>query len=217
MATVLTELEAVNAALRLLGRRPVNSLLPADLPPDAAFILEELRYQNRLVQEQGWHFNTENSAKLLKNASERVPIADDIARVDTAKRYGRTNFGIDPIVRVHPTDGRCLYDKTALTRDEDPFDFSHTSEVRVDLVRLLDFEETPSSFRHYITVRAGRAVQARIIADPTLYRLTLDDEARALQVLMKEELDTSDASALNARGIRQWTRRRSPLGWLESI
>jgi hypothetical protein len=105
-----------------------------------------------------------------------------------------------------------LWNKLAQARDDDPFDFSQVSDVRVDLVRLLDFEETPDSFRHYVQIRAGRNVQARIISDPTLYRFSMDDEARALQVLAKDELDTSDSNALNQR----WMRRRSPLDRLES-
>lgn len=214
MALVLSELAAVNEIMSMLGRRPVVSLMPADLVPDAEFALAEIRYQNLLVQEVGWHFNSERSVKLTKNVSNRVPIASDISRVDTAKRSGPRMYGIDPIVRTHATDGRCLFDKNAQARDEDPFDFSRIDPVRVDLVRLLDFEDTPDSFRHYVTIRAGRAVQGRIISDPALYRFTLDDEVRALQVLSKEELDTSDSSALSTQ---RWMRRRSPLPWMESI
>ena len=213
MASRLTELEAVNGILRMLGRRHVNSLAAADLTADASFSLQELRQVSRQVQLQGWHFNSERSVKLTKNASNRVPLTDDIARVDNAKRAGPRMMGVDIIMRVHATDGACLYDKNADSRDEDPFDFADVNEVRVDLVRLLDYEKTPDAFRHYVQIRAGRNVQARIIADPALYRFSLDDEARALQVLAKEELDTSDASALN----QWWMRRRSPLGRMESI
>jgi hypothetical protein len=213
MATRLTELEAVNQILSLLGRRPVSSLNPADLVADASFALAELRHQSRLQQLKGWHFNSERAVLLPKNVDGRVPLTDDIARVDNAKRAGPIDSRHDMIMRVHPTDGMCLYDKNADLREEDPFDFSDTTEVRVDLVRLLDFEETPDSFRHYVTIRAGRAVQARLITDPALYRFSSDDEMHALIVLKKEELDTSDANALNQR----WMRRRSPLSWLESL
>lgn len=198
----------------MLGRRPVNSLAAADLVPDAAFALAELRTVNRQVQLQGWFWNIERSVKLTKDGNNRVPLTDDIARVDNAERGGggRT-YGVDIIARQHPTAGWCLYDKNAAARDQDPFDFGSVSEVRVDLLRLLDFEQTPDAFRHYVQIRAGRAVQARIITDPALYRFSQDDEARALQVLAKEELDTSDANA-----IPWWARRRqSPINRLESL
>jgi len=212
MASVLTELESVNYVLSMLSRMPVNSLLAADLTPEATLALAELRYVSRLVQNLGFYFNTERSVKLLKNASNRVPVTDDVSRADNATRGGfRSSWGADIIIRRHPVDGRCLYDKNADSRNADPFDFSNHSEIRVDLVRLLDFDATPDSFRHYVTVRAGRNVQARLIGDPSLYRFSTDDEARALQVLQREELDTSDANALNAPGVRQFTRRRSPL------
>lgn len=215
MASVLSELEAVNEILAMLARMPVNSLLAADLTPEAALALAELRHVSRLVQQLGWHWNSERSVKLPKNGSNRIPLTDDISRADNATRGGGSGWGADIIVRKHSTDGRCLYDKNAASRDVDPFDFAQFGDVRVDLVRLLDFDATPDSFRHYITVRAGRTVQARVVGDPTLYRFSTDDEARALQVLMREELDTGDANALNAVG--RWARRRGPLGRMESL
>lgn len=217
MATRLTELEAVNQVLTMLARRPVNSLLAADLTPDASLALAELRFMNRHVQLVGWYFNTDRSVKLLKNASDRVPLADDVGRVDNAERMGPATHSVDLIMRKHPTDGMCLYNKLADARDQDPFDFSTVETIRVDLVRLLDFDSTPDSFRHYVTVRAGRNVQARLLTDPTLYRFSTDDEARALQILQREEFDSSDANALNAPGVRQFARRRSPLNYLESL
>lgn len=211
MASILTELEAVNQILSMLAKRPVNSLLPEDLAPDAALALAELRFVSRHVQLVGWHFNQERHVLLTKNVDNRVPLTDDIARVDS------TIWGADVIQRRHPTDGICLYDKNADINDRDPFDFAHVDQVRVDLLRLLDFDETPDSFRHYVTIRAGRNVQARLITDPTLYRFSTDDEVRALQILQREELETSDANALNAPGLRQFTRRRNVLNRLESI
>lgn len=212
MAERLTELEAVNGILRMLGRRPVNSLSPADLAPDAAMALEEIRSTSRQVQLQGWYFNIERSAKLTKDVDNRVPLTDDIGRVDNAERSGPRMMGVDIVARRHSTAGWCLYDKNALSRDEDPFDFSRLSEVRVDLLRLMDFEDTPDSFRHYIQIRAGRQVQAAILTDPALYRFSQDMEARALQVLAKEELDTSDANALP-----YWAaRRQAPIRRMET-
>lgn len=211
----LTELEAVNGVLRMLGRKPINSLLAADLTADAAFSLAELRQVSRQVQNQGWYFNSERSVKLTKDGSNRVPLTSDISRIDNAERSGPRMFGVDIIMRARDDGLMYLYDKNADRQNLDPFDFSRLSEVRVDLVRLLDFERTPDSFRHYVFVRAGRNVQAAIISDPALYRFSMDMEARALQVLAKEELDSSDANALNAPGVREITARRSPLWYLE--
>ncbi len=214
MASRLSELEAVNTILRLLGRRPVNSLAAADLTPDAAFALAELQYVNRAVQLVGWHWNSERSVELTKDVNNRVPLTDDIARIDNAKRAGWRTLGVDLTMRARSDGLMYLWDKNAQAAGRDPFDFSAHDKVRVDLVRLLDFDETPDSFRHYVTIKAGRMVQARIISDPSLYRFSADDEARAQQVLAKEELDTSDANALT----RSWIgRRQSPLNRLESI
>lgn len=213
MASRITELEAVNGILRMLGRRPLNSLAADDLTPDGSFALQELRQVSRQVQLIGWHWNTERSVKMTLDGDDRVPLTDDIARVDNAKRAGPRMIGVDITMRFDG-DQAYLWDKNAQMRDEDPFDFSDVGEVRIDLVRLLDFEETPDSFRHYVSIRAGRNVQARIITDPSLYRFSQDDEARALQVLAKEELDTSDANALSQTWIG---RRQSPINRLETL
>jgi hypothetical protein len=213
MASRITELEAVNGILRMLGRRPVNSLAADDLTPDASFILQELRQVSRQVQLVGWHWNSERSVKMVLDGDDRVPLTDDIARVDNAKRVGPHTRGVDITMRA--IDGiMYLWDKAAQARDDDPFDFSEVGDVRIDLVRLLDFEETPDAFRHYVSIRAGRNAQARIISDPSLYRFSQDDEARALQVLQKEELDTSDANALSQTWIG---RRQSPINRLETL
>jgi len=218
MPARLTQLEAVNTILRMLGRMPVSSLAPADLSPDAAIALAELDFQNRHVQLIGWHFNSEYSVKLTPDVNGDVFLTDDVARVDNAKRLSWGSYGTDIAMRVDPDDGEMkLYDKLAARRDEDPYDFSAVGDVRVDLVRLLDFDHTPDSFRHYVTIKAGRTTQARLITDPQQYRFSADDEARALQILAKEELDTHDVNLLNAPGIRQIVRRRSPLDNLESI
>lgn len=213
----LTELEAVNTLMRLMSRMPVNSLNAADLTPDALFALQELRYTNKAIQAVGWHFNRENSVKLVPTGG-KVPLTDDIARVDNAKRWGYGYRGRSDItMRVDPVDNVMkLYDRTATLRNTDPFDFSNQSEVRVDLVRYLDFEGTPDAFRQYVTIRAGRAVQARLVSDPAQYRFSLDDEAAALRLLGKEELDTSDANGLRAPGVWGTVARRSPIDYLES-
>jgi hypothetical protein len=217
MAARLTQLEAVNTVLRMLGRMPVNSLAAADLTPDATIALAELDFHNRHVQLVGWYFNTELAVKLIPDVNGDVFLTDDVARVDNSKRYTHYATRKAITMRVDPDDSEMkLYDKLAASRDEDPYDFSDLPEVRVDLVRLLDFDHTPDSFRHYVTIKAGRATQARLVADQAQYRFSADDEARALQILMKEELDTSDTNFLNAPGVRQIVRRRSPLDWLES-
>lgn len=213
----LTELEAVNEILGMLGRRPVNSLAADDLTPDAAFALRTLRFQSRTLQALGWHFNRENSVKYEPDLNDEIELADDIVRIDNAKRYG-VQLGSDLIMKADPADGgqMKLYDKLADSRNLNGFEFT-AGEIRVDQVRLLDFEATPEAFRQYVTVRAGRQVQARLISDPTLYRFSVDDETAALILLKKEETDTLDANMLNEYRAGSAIRRRSPLDTLETF
>lgn len=213
-----TELDAVNTILRMLGRMPVNSLDAADLTPDAAFALAELRYESRSIQALGWHFNSERAVKFTVDGNDEVVIPDDVASLDGSKR-SRSNTGmLDLTMRKDPADDQMkLWDKNADQRDDDPFKFPQVADIRLDIIRLLDFDSTPEGFRHYVTIRTGRAVQARLVTDPALYRFSSDDEARALQILMREELDNGDINALNEAKTARIVRRRSPIDRLESM
>lgn len=212
----LTELEAVNEILGLLGRRPVNSLSAGDLTPDASFALRTLRFQSRSLQALGWHFNRECSVRYTPDVNGQCELANDIASLDNAKHYGGPCASSDLIMKADTTDGgqMKLYDKLANLRNLDGFVF--VGDVWVDQIRLLDFENTPEAFRQYVTVRAGRATQARLISDPTLYRFSLDDEAAALRLLVREETNNTDANFLHENNALRAVARISPLDLLEN-
>jgi len=213
----LTELEAVNEILAMLGRRPVNSLAPADLNADAAFALRALRFTSRSLQALGWHFNRECSVKYTPDLNQECELADDIVSVDNAKHYGSQGGYSDLIMKADPNDAgqMKLYDKLGPLRNLDGFKF--TSPVWVDQIRLFDYESTPEAFRQYVAIRAGRATQARLITDPSLYRFSLDDEAAALRLLMREETANSDANFLHESNALRAVLRLSPLDSLESF
>lgn len=215
MASRSTELEAVNEILSLLGRRPVNSLTPPDVTPDAAFALQRLRWALKSILNLGWHWNREESVRFVPDGNDEVVIPDNILRLDSARKSKggyRANSSLtgyyDLIMRVDPSDALMkLYDRHAEARNQDPFKFPELSEVRLDVVRALDFEEVPEACRQYATIKAGRAVQARLIGDPTLHRFYLEDELAARALLLKEETDTAQPNILNER-LARWTVNR---------
>lgn len=181
MAAGMTELEAINIMLSTIGESPVNSLAEISSMVDAVVANSVLKEVSTAVQEEGWHFNIEKNFTLTPdflNKEIQVPgncIQCDASGQDSAR---------DVCVR-----GNRLYD-----RDNHTFTFDRS--VQVDMVLVLDFEELPQAARHYITIRAARVYQQRIVGSETLGNFTEKDEARARAGLRKFEADTSDYNIL---------------------
>ena len=75
MATLTTQLEAVNSMLSYISESPVNAI-PADLttlPPSAEIAVNLLAETSREVQSEGWHFNTEKEYELTADGDNKFP------------------------------------------------------------------------------------------------------------------------------------------------
>lgn len=174
MATLTTQLEAVNTMLGYIGEAPVNSISNTqELPVSAALAVSVLAETSREVQSEGWHFNTEKKIKLEGNASTgTITLDEDILQVD--------HEGSDDVDLVQR--GRSLYNRTDNTE-------VFTSPVEVTVVRLLDFDKLPEQARRYITLRATRSLQARLVGSRELEALIIRDEFAA-----KANLERADSA-----------------------
>ena len=75
-----TELDAVNEILTSVGQAAVTTL---DLRnPEVSVILTTLREQNKLVQAQGWTFNTERHYTLKPDSNKYIQYLDSMLAVD---------------------------------------------------------------------------------------------------------------------------------------
>ncbi len=177
-----SELDAVNVMLGTIGESPINSLDAATGVVDAVTaraILSEVSVQ---VQEEGWHFNTEYEFILTPSLdTKEIYIPANTIEVD-ASEYDRNN--IDVAIR-----GNRLYDRKNKT-------FQFQQDIKADLTILLEFNELPQAARHYITVRAARVFQQRVIGSDTLGSFTERDEARALRSMRRYESKTADYNIL---------------------
>ena len=89
-----TELEAVNSMLATIGEAPVNSIT-GTLPLDASLAKNTLNEINREVQSAGWHFNMRYDYTLSLDTDNKIPLADNIMRVDlNPNKYSVTEFDI---------------------------------------------------------------------------------------------------------------------------
>ena len=73
--------------------------------------------------------------------------------------------------------------------------FDKALDARVIL--FLPFDELPESARRYITIRAARIFQDRLLGANTLHGFGIVDEQNAMAALRQEEADTADHSIFN--------------------
>ena len=175
MPTLTSKLEAVNSMLGHIGESPVNSISDTNaLPVSAATAVSVLDEISRAVQAEGWHFNTELKVTLTPASDNTITLGSDIIEVDAI------DTTIDIVQR-----GLSLFD-----RSNNSTTFS--SNLEVNLTRLLDFTSLPEVARRYITLRASRVFQGRMVGSRELEALIARDEYNARADLMDADGRTSD-------------------------
>lgn len=179
MLSPTTELEAINTMLSTIGEAPVNTVEDNGIV-DAVIARQILRSTSREVQSRGWHFNTEKGFLLTPDSGGFITVPTTFLRVDTVDEFQ----DIDVVLR-----GNRLYDRRNHT-------FKFDKPIRVDAVLLLPFDELPEVAREYITIRAARIFQERVVGSDLLSSFSRNDEMRALVALQEMEADTADYNIL---------------------
>lgn len=179
--TLTTELDAINIMLGTIGESPINSLDAATGVVDAVTarsILAEVAVQ---VQEEGWHFNTESEFVLTPDAgTNEIYVSPNTIEVDVSPY----TTDVDVAIR-----GNRLYDRKNKT-------YKFSQDIKADLTILLEFNELPQAARHYITIRAARVFQQRMVGSQILGAYTDQDEARALRAMRRYESKSGDYNIL---------------------
>ncbi len=171
---LLTELEAVNIMLSVIGEAPVNTLEGVSTVDviQAKAILTEV---SREVQSVGWHFNSEREYPLVPDVNKEILLAANMVRVDVD-----TTIAVDVVQR-----GTKLYDKQNHT-------FQFSEALKAEVIFLLPFDEIPQAARQFIMIRAARIFQDRMVGSDILHKFTDEDEKKALADLKEAEGDTGD-------------------------
>lgn len=165
-----TQLEAVNVMLGNIGESPVTALSPlSSLPVSARTAISVLDEVSRDVQSEGWHFNTVDKVTLSPNVNGEIFLTDDVLHIDTLDNSK------DIVQR-----GQQLFD-----RGENTLVFDN--DLKVTVTYLLDFTELHEQARRYITLKASRVFQGRIVGSQELEQQILREELKARQNL--EEAD----------------------------
>jgi hypothetical protein len=172
MATLTSQLESVNVMLGHIGESPINTLT-GSLPISATTALAALNEVSKEVQSEGWHFNSEKNVT-LSPVSGSITVPTDAVQVDTDDK------SLDIIQR-----GSVLFDRANNTT-------TFTKSIKVNLLRLLDWDSLPEEARRYITLRASRIFQGRTVGSRELEALIARDEYQARARLEESDYGSSD-------------------------
>lgn len=187
---VLTELDAINTMLGVIGETPVASI---DLTlPDVATAQKILAAANRDVQTIGLNSNSDENFVLSVTSGEFIiPITPyPVLRIDTSNQWQN-------VVKR----GLKLWDK-----DNKTFTFTATT-LNVDIVWFLPFADLPVATRVYITMKAAKQFHNRVLGSEVLGPYAKEDEFVAWSLFSAEELNTGNYTMLRSPGLSNLRRR----------
>ena len=176
-----TELSAVNSILGAIGQSPVNSLDYEN--PEVSFIYNILRDCNYDVQNEGWHFNTENHVTYTPdNVTKKITVPTNVLKMDLTK--GWSDYTKHVVKR-----GGFLYDKINHTDEWD-------GDVLLDVVTLYAFTDIPSVFQRYIIIKASGRAATQLVNNTQLVQLLAAQELQARAACLEYECNQANTTML---------------------
>ena len=184
-----TLLEAVNTCLQSIGEMPVDQLNNQQIQ-DARIAEQVVLELHREGQLRGWSWNTEYDYPFEKDtASKEIVVPANVVRwVPNPYEWAR-RFQLR---------GQKVYDReTRTTKFDDTI-----TEVRADVVWVLEWDSCPEAFNRYTTMRAARVFSARTLGNDSMVRFSAADEQAALTELQRMELENNEYNLLTGgRGL----------------
>ena len=171
--TPMTELEAVNILLAAIGEAAVSSLETATTV-EVTQAKNLLSNVNRAAQQKGWHFNTEWDVVLTRDADDRIPLSESILSV----------YQPGQLMTIRGRSGSMF----AYDLDNNTFTWTKNLNNAVTIT-LLDFIDTPNTFRQYVTTRAARIFQEEIVGQVSAETVNRQEEAEAYADLLDDDAE----------------------------
>ena len=169
----MSELEAVNLLLSAIGEAAVSSLETATTV-EVTQAKNLLSNVNRAAQQKGWHFNTEWDVVLTRDADDRMPLSESILSV----------YQPGQLMTIRGRSGSMF----AYDLDNNTFTWTKNLNNAVTIT-LLDFIDTPNTFRQYVTTRAARIFQEEIIGQVSAETGNRQEEAEAYADLLDDDAE----------------------------
>jgi hypothetical protein len=171
--TPMSELEAVNLLLSAIGEAAVSSLETATTV-EVTQAKKLLSNVNRAAQQKGWHFNTEWDVVLTRDSNDMIPLSESILSV----------YQPGQLMTIRGRSGS-MY---AYDLDNNTFTWTKNLNNAVTIT-LLDFIDSPNTFRQYVTTRAARIFQEEIIGQVSAETVNRQEEAEAYADLLDDDAE----------------------------
>ena len=169
----MTELQAVNLLLSAIGEAAVSSLETATTV-EVTQAKNLLSNVNRAAQQKGWHFNTEWDVVLTRDSDDRIPLSESILSV----------YQPGQLMTIRGRSGSMF----AYDLDNNTFTWTKNLNNAVTIT-LLDFIDSPNTFRQYVTTRAARIFQEEIIGQVSAETVNRQEEAEAYADLLDDDAE----------------------------
>ena len=174
-----TELSAVNSILGSIGQSPLTTLNYNN--PETAFVYNLLVESNKDVQNEGWHFNTEDHVLVTPDSTTKyITVPSNYLRYDLHDKH------IDKSRDLVRRNGR-LYD---LVNHTDQFE----EDLYLDIVTLYPFIDVPPVFQRYIISKAATRAAAQLVTNRELVALLKIQEDASRAAVMDYECQQGDHS-----------------------
>jgi hypothetical protein len=189
----MTELEAVNTMLAVIGEAPIDSFANDEFNEitDASLARQTLKEVSRDVQSEGWYWNKTYNVLLAKTSEDFRLFPDSTLRSEFSAHT-------DP-ERRYVQRGNRLYDALMGT-------YKIEREIKVDqIISELSWDELPHQAQQYIVIRAARINSNRFTNSTEILGYTATDEAYARAMLIRDEESRSHNNMLwgNQMGMSQ--------------
>ena len=135
-----------------------------------SFAYHLLQEVNVDVQNEGWVWNREEHYELLPNSLGKIVIPENVLRMDVS--MGQI-WRMTDVVRRNGV----LYDKLNHT------DVFPNNGILMDITWKWPYEDLPSVFKRYITLRASGRAATQMVANPELVQLLHNKRHRLEQLV----------------------------------
>ncbi len=184
----MTELEAVNVGIRLLGEQPVTSL--TDPLIEITGLYQELQLTHDEVARRGWQsFNIKKNLEIPKNFNTNtewsIDLTDQYYRVDPSYQHGL-------VVRWNGTRNTFYNTRTNVWED------INGDSVNCDVIERVDFEDCPEVYQDYVALKTARRVLLRLHGTTDVYQVSAQEELEKDIRLQEFESDLGDQTLFNS-------------------
>ena len=179
-----SKLDMINVCLLSIGEVPllegtvVDTIIVGTDADAAKRLVESTMIE---VQSRGWYFNLDYDFKLVPDINKFITMPPNVLRVDFGNNEDRHRYSI--------RNGK-IYDYLEQT-------YIIEKILIADVIWLQDYSELPPEAYEYISLRASRKFQQKVIGSTETDTFTTRDEQDALINLQRRQLQSQDFTIMN--------------------